>query len=110
MDTGNRRRAHLPQLAAMDAALADPARLVALLVDADDDGDALRRVRDAFDLTDEQADAVLDLPFRRLHRAGRARVAAALAVVRAEWGPPLPATLAFSGRRSAVLTVEHDER
>ena len=110
MDPRDPGRAHLPQLAAMDAALADPARLVALLVDAADDEDALRRVRDAFDLTDEEAGSVLDLPFRRLHRAGRARVAAELAVLRTEWGPPLAATLVFSGRRSAVLTLDHDER
>ena len=37
-------------------------------------------------------------------------MAAELPVLRAEWGPPLPATLVFVGRRSAVLTVEHDER
>ncbi|SDF75400.1 hypothetical protein SAMN05660662_3252 [Blastococcus aurantiacus] len=110
MDTEDRRREHLPQLAAMDAVLADPVRLVAALVDAEDDEDALRRVRDAFDLTDEQAASVLDLQFRRLHRTARARVAAELAVVRAEWGPALPATLTLSDRRSAVLTVEGGDR
>jgi DNA gyrase/topoisomerase IV subunit A len=110
VDTEARRQERLAPLAAMDAALADPVRLVTLLVDAEDDEDALRRVRDAFDLTDEQAASVLDLQFRRLHRAGRARVAAELAVLRAEWGPALPATLAFTDRRSAVLTVEREER
>ncbi|MDT0274638.1 hypothetical protein [Blastococcus goldschmidtiae] len=104
-------RRELPgPLAAIDAALADPVRLVAVLVDAEDDEDAVRRVRDAFDLTDEQAGSVLDLQFRRLHRAGRARVAEELRVRRTEWGPPLPGTLTFSGRRSAVLTVDGQER
>ena len=110
MDPEDRRQERLAPLSAMDAALADPVRLVTVLVDAEDDEDALRRVRDTFGLTDEQAASVLDLQFRRLHRAGRARVAAELAVVRAEWGPALPATLAFTDHRSAVLTVEHEER
>jgi len=76
----------LAQLAALDAALADPVRLTALLVDAEDDEDALRRVRD-FALTGERAASVLDLQVRRLHRAGGASVAEELGVVEVT-GPP----------------------
>lgn len=97
-------------LAAYEAALADPVRLVGVLADAADDEGAVRRVRDAFGLSEEQAGAVLDLQFRRLHRVGRSRVADELAVLRAEWGPPLPGTLAFTSRRSAVLTLEEQEQ
>ncbi len=71
-------------LAAFEAALTDPVRLVGVLADAEDDEDAVRRVRDAFGLSAEQAGAVLDLQFRRLHRVGRTRVADELALLRAE--------------------------
>ena len=54
MDPEDRRQERLAPLSAMDAALADPVRLVTVLVDAEDDEDALRRVRDTFGLTDEQ--------------------------------------------------------
>lgn len=74
-------------LAAMEGALADPVRLVGALAGAADDEDAVQRVRDAFGLSEEQATAVLDLQFRRLHRAGRARVTDELAMLRADHGP-----------------------
>ncbi|MCA0145778.1 hypothetical protein [Blastococcus sp. LR1] len=97
-------------LAAYEAALADPVRLVVLLADAADDDDAVRRVQEAFDLPAEQATAVLDLQFRRLSRATRAHVADELRILRAEWGPDVPATVAFTSRCSAVVTVDGDAR
>ncbi len=97
-------------LAAMDAALADPAGLVTLLADAEDEQDAARRLQTALALSPDQAATVLDLQFGALTRARRARVAAELAVVRAECRPALHGTLAFSGRRTAVLTVDGAER
>ncbi len=84
MISSGEREQRLSILAAYEAALAAPVRLVGLLADAADDEDAVRRVRDAFGLSAEQAGAVLDLQFRRLHRAGRTRVADELAVLRAE--------------------------
>ncbi|SDE41440.1 hypothetical protein SAMN05660485_00877 [Blastococcus fimeti] len=110
MNPSDGREHRLSILAATEAALADPVRLVGVLADAVDDEDAVRRVRDAFGLSAEQATAVLDLQFRRLHRAGRTRVTDEVAVLRAEWGPALPCTLRFTSRRSALLTVEEQER
>lgn len=94
----------------MDAALADPVRLITLLADAEDEPDAVRRLQATLGLSADQAGAVLGLQFGALTRARRARVGEELAVLRAEWGAPLPATLVFSGARSAVLTVDGEER
>jgi hypothetical protein len=110
MNPETRRQEVGTTLAALDAALADPVRLVSLLADAEDERDAVRRLQAALDLSAEQARSVLSLQFGALTRARRARIAEDLAVVRAAWGPTLPATLAFSGRRSAVLTVDGEER
>jgi hypothetical protein len=105
--TGDDPRAQrLAVLAAVDAALADPARLVHLLADAEDDADAAHRIRQAFGLDEVQAAAVLDLQFRRLSRSARARLRAQLELLRTPWGPPVGARLHVSGRRSAVLTVD----
>jgi hypothetical protein len=97
-------------LAAYEIALADPVRLLALLADAEDDDDAVRRVREAFHLLEAHARSVLDLQFGRLTRAGRARIAEELRILRAEWGPELPVMVTFTSRRRAVVTVDDDER
>lgn len=110
MNHGPRRQELGTALAAMDAALTDPVRLVTILAGAEDDQDAARRLQAALGLSADQAATVLGLQFGALTRARRARVAAELAVVRAEWGPALHGTLAFSGRRSAVLTVDGEVR
>jgi hypothetical protein len=105
--TGDDDRAQrLAVLAALDAALADPARLVHLLADTEDDADATHRIRQEFGLDEVQAAAVLDLQFRRLSRAAHARLAAELDVLRTPWGPPVGAHLHVTGPRSAVLTVD----
>lgn len=104
----DRRAERLAILTAYETALADPVRLVTLLVDAEDDDDAVRRLRDAYGLTAERATAVLDLQFRRLPRASRARISDELWILRQEWGADLPVTVAFTSRRRAVVTVDED--
>lgn len=106
MDERERRTGILTALA---AAAADPVRLVELLTRAEDDDEALALLRESFGLDDAQASAVLDGRFRMLVAVRRARLAQELDVLRAEWGPPLPATLAFTGRRAAVLAVDGTE-
>jgi hypothetical protein len=96
-------------LAAMEAALADPVRLIGILQESVDDDDAARRLMDAFGLDDVQARAVLDLQMRRVTAADRARIAEELRVLRADWGPMIEAHVRFSGRRSAVLSIEGAE-
>jgi hypothetical protein len=104
------REERLAILVAVDAALADPVRLIGILAQAADDDDAVRRLRDAFDLDDVQAQAVLDLQVRRVTPAHRTRIAEELRVLRADWGPPVEAAVRFTGRRSAVLAVDGTER
>ncbi|MGY1801718.1 hypothetical protein ACI78T_00365 [Blastococcus sp. SYSU D00922] len=104
-----RRGERIGILAALTAATADPARLVGLLAGAEDDDRAVTLLREAFGLDEVQATAVLDGQFRMLVAVRRERLAQELDLLRAEWGPPVPATLAFAGRRSAVLTVDGQE-
>jgi hypothetical protein len=81
------RRQRLSILAAVEAALADPGRLITILTESEDDDDALRRVRTTFDLDDDvQAEAVLDLQVRRMTRANRVRIAEELRILRGDWG------------------------
>jgi hypothetical protein len=103
------RAQRLAILAAVDAALADPVRLVGILGQADDDDDAVRSLRDAFDLDEEQAQAVMDLQVRRVTPRHRARIAEELRVLRADWGPPIETEVRFTGRRSAALTIDGTE-
>ena len=103
------RQERLPVLSAVAAAFADPVRLVGILTESADDDDAARRLRDAFGLDERQAEAVLDVQVRRMTAAGRARVAEELRVLRADWGPAVGAHVRFSGRRSAVLSIDGAE-
>jgi hypothetical protein len=96
-------------LSAIDTALAEPVRLIGILLEAVDDDDAVRRLRDAFALDDVQAQAVLDLQVRRVVPGHRARIAEELRVLRADWGPPIEAEVRFAGRRSAVLSIDGTE-
>jgi hypothetical protein len=101
------RRQRLSILAAVEAALADPGRLITILTESEDDDDALRRVRTTFDLDDDvQAEAVLDLQVRRMTRANRVRIAEELRILRGDWGPSIEAHARFSGRRTAVLSID----
>lgn len=83
----------LALLEALSRALADLPALLALLADAEDESGALRRLADAYDFTPEQAQAVLDLQFRRVIRGHRAALDAELRGVSealaGTWDPPL---------------------
>ena len=103
------RELRLSILAAIEAALADPVRLIGILQESADDDDALRRLTHSFGLDEVQARAVLDLQMRRVTTVNRVRVAEELRVLRAEWGPAIDAHVRFSGRRSALLSIEGTE-
>jgi hypothetical protein len=107
IDDGRRER--LSILTAIESALADPVRLLGILLDSEDDDDAIDRLIDAFGVDAAQAQAMLDLQFRRVIPANRARLADELRVLRAEWGPPVVAHIEFTGRRSAVLSIDGAE-
>jgi hypothetical protein len=85
----------LTVLGALSRVLADVPALLALLAEADDESDAVRRLEQAYDFTPVQAQAVLDAQFRRVTRAHRAAVDAELRDVTdalaAPWDPPLDA-------------------
>ncbi len=100
------RLAKLRVLTAVEAASDDPLRLVRAVQEATDDEDAVRRVGEAFGLDDDLARVLLDLQFRSLSSSSRARRADELRLLRAEWGPPIEATLTATGRRQAVVTVD----
>jgi hypothetical protein len=102
-------RQALPQLAALEAALADPERLVRVLQDADDHASAVRALAATFGLTPEHASGVLDNQFGLLVRRRRARLAEELRVLRAPWGPPLEVALRERDRTSAVLELDGSE-
>ena len=96
-------------LSAIEAAAADPLRLLAAVQEAADDEDALRKVGEAFDLDEALSQVLLDLKVSSLSIGSRSRVTDELRLLRAEWGPPMEATLTVAGRRQAVLTVEGAE-
>jgi hypothetical protein len=83
------RAERLSALAAVEAALADPVRLVELLQEAGDDADVVRRVADAFSLDAQQAESVLAVQLSGLTPGRHARLADELRVLRARWGPPI---------------------
>jgi hypothetical protein len=104
------RRSRVLALTAIAAALDDPARLVQAVQGAADDEGALRRIGAAFDVDERQAQSLMDLQFGRLTLAHRSRVAAELALLRAEWGTPVEGELELTGGRSALLAVDGTER
>ena len=68
-------------LEAVDAALADPVRLMVIVAGSADEADAARRISQEWALDDEQTRAVMDLQVRRVTAAGRAIVADELRVL-----------------------------
>jgi hypothetical protein len=96
-------------LTAIDTVLADPARLVALLQDAEDDDAAVRSVSAAFGLSAEQATAIMDNPFRLMVRSRRAALAEELRILRAPWQEPLAVDLSVPAPGSAVLILDGTE-
>ena len=103
------RRAKIRVLSALELAAENPVRLVQAVQDATDDEDAVRRVGEGFGLDEELSRVLLDLEVRNLSTGSRRRVAEELRLLRAEWGPPIEATLAVTGRRQGVLTVDGAE-
>ena len=99
--------ARVAALTALDRALADPVRLVRILVDAADPEDGAARVAAAFALTAEQGRAVCDNALATLTRARREAIAAELADVQTPWGPPLHVTATV---RAGTATVDLDGR
>ena len=98
----------LAALRALSAVLAEPGRLLDVLAAAADDDDALVRLRAAYGIDAEQAEAVLDLQFRRVTQARRARlddeVARVAAALEAPWDPPLEVeTTVLSPQRVEVV-------
>lgn len=103
------RRHKIRVLSTIAAAAANPLRLLEAVQGAADDEDAVRRVGEAFDLDEELSQVLLDLSFRQLSIGSRRRTADELRLLRAEWGPPIEATLAVTGRRQGVLAVDGAE-
>ena len=103
-DDGRNERLRI--LDAMATALADPARLIGILVEAADDDDAIARLVDAYAVDSVGAQALLDLQVRRVIPVHRVRITEELRVLRAEWGPAIDAQVQFSGRRCAVVSIE----
>ena len=106
MQDHDARRHTIRVLSAIEAAAADPLRLIEAVQDAADDEDAVRRVGEAFDLDETLSRVLLDLQVSSLSTGSRRRVADELRLLRAEWAPPIEATLTITGRRHGVLTVD----
>jgi hypothetical protein len=113
---GNADRAHRMRLAVLSAlseVSADLPRLVAVLADAEDDADALRRLLAAYDLTPVQAQAVLDAQLRLLTRGRRASLTHDLEVLReapaAPWDPPLDVRVSGDSPRTVLVALEDGE-
>ncbi len=109
MRSDDARRHRIRVLSAIEAAAADPLRLLQAMQDAVDDEDAVRRVGDAFTLEEELSRVLLDLQVRQLSVASRSRVADELRLLRAEWGAPIEATLTVTDRRQGVLRIDGAE-
>lgn len=100
---------HLAVLSALSQVSTDPRQLVALLAVADDDDAAVRLLREAYDFTPVQAQAVLDAQFGLLTRARRDVVDAALRDMRdalaAPWDPTLDVQATVRSPRGAELVI-----
>ena len=100
-------RAAVPR--ALSRVLADLPALLALLAESDDEGDAVRRLQEAYDFTAVQARAVLDAQFGLVTRARRAAVDAELRDVTdalgAPWDPPLDVQVTVLSPRLVELVI-----
>jgi hypothetical protein len=99
----------LTVLAAFSRALADVPALLALLTEADDESDAVRRLQETYGFTPLQAEVVLDLQFRRVVRANRAALDDELGDVTdagaVPWDPPLEVPATVHSPRLVELTI-----
>lgn len=100
---------HLAVLTSLVRVSADPRQLVAVLAEAEDDDEALRSLREAYDFTPVQARAVLDCPMRRISRAGRAQMDTELRDLRhalaVPWDPPLEVQATMNSPEIAELVI-----
>jgi len=108
----NADHAHQTRLAVLSALAdvsADLPRLVAVLAEAEDDADALRRLQAAYDFTPVQAQAVLDAQLRLLTRGRRASLAHDLQVLRealaAPWDPPFDVHVTGNSPRAVTVAL-----
>lgn len=91
------RRHKVRVLSAVQAAAADPLRLLEAVQEAADDEDALRRVGEVFDLDDELSQVLLDLQVRHLSIGSRSRLADELRLLRAEEDLPMTGPAGAAG-------------
>jgi hypothetical protein len=101
-------RQSLPWLEALEAVLADPHRLVALLQEAEDGEAAVHSIAESYGFLPEQARGVLDNQFGLLVRSRRASLAEELRILRAPWQETLEVALVVTGKGRAEVTVGGD--
>jgi hypothetical protein len=106
-------RRHLALLTAISEVSSDLPRAAALLADAGDEADAVSRLQEAYGLTSEQAQGVLDQQLRLFTGARRAEQEYELEVLRealsAPWDPPLLVEGTIHSPRRASVVIEGDE-
>jgi hypothetical protein len=106
-------RRHLALLTAISQVSSDLPRAAALLADAADDAAALSRLREAFGLTAEQAEGVLDQQLWLLTGARRAELESRLQTLRealaATWDPPLTVAATIKSPRRGAVMIEGEE-
>ena len=112
LEDENHRR-HLALLTAISQVSSDLPRAAALLADAADDAAAISRLREAYGLTAEQAEGVLEQQLWLLTGARRAELENQLQTLRealaAPWDPPLTVAATIKSPRRAAVMIEGDE-
>ena len=101
-------------LSAVDDAMSDLPRLVAVLADAEDRDDALSRLRAAYGIGRVEARAVLDCPVSAFTRARRVQVRAEIETLRdgvaGRWDPPLEVQAVATSPTTLVLELDDGPR
>jgi DNA gyrase/topoisomerase IV subunit A len=112
LEDENHRR-HLALLTAISQVSSDLPRAAALLADAADDAAALSRLREAYGLTAEQAEGVLDQQLWLLTGARRAELENRLQSLRealaSTWDPPLTVEATIESPRRGSVMIEGEE-
>jgi hypothetical protein len=112
LEDENHRR-HLALLTAISQVTSDLPRVAALLADADDDADAVSRLQEAYSLTSEQAQGVLDQQLWLFSGARRAELQDQLRMLRdalaVPWDTPLTIEASIHTPRRAAVVIEGDE-
>ena len=114
MSQDDRLADRLAILFAVDDAVSDLPRLVAVLADAEDRDDALSRLRAAYGIGRVEARAVLDCQVSAFTRARRARVRAEIEALRdgaaGRWDPPLEVRAVSSSPTALTLALDDGPR